>query len=331
MAELEYGNRDNLFNAQKTKSPSGAILDLTYRLVEREPLFRDVPTFPANNGATHYGYRWITDIEPTISAIGGGWTSSVAQGQNYSEAMFIARSRYQCPVDVLQHLGSAAGPNRDAQEAIHEKSMQRGWTSTVIRGSADTSGKRIDGIFNRAPWNVLTANYCESMGGNSNLRSMILINPGISKFHFIYNKDNPTLGVKREPKPDVFVDVTDTDANGSGKRWDTITEFEFEHGIVIAENMAIKRICNIDYTAAPTEALINKIRRLRLIHDNFIDGQWFLYCDPEMFINLTNLANSEQNVQYSSDNPYRMSLPMIGDIIVRNMQALYYDDTEVTA
>lgn len=326
MAELEYGNRDNLFNAMKAKSPSGELLDLTYRLVERDPVLRDVPTYPANNGATHYGMRWISEITPTVSVVAGGWTSSVAQGQQFNEDMILVRSRYQCPADVLEHMGNGASEYRRAQEHIHEKSMQRGWTSTMIRGTAAASNKRINGLSNRAPWNTETTDYCALMGGTSNLRSMWLVNPGLAKFYLIHNPNNPTLGIKRTPKPQQLVDVTDTDANGSGKRWDEITEFEFEHGICIQENMAIKRICNNDYTAAVTAATINKIIELRLIHDNFLDGQWFLWCDPRMYINLIALVQSEMNVRYSADNPYRVSLPMIGDIIVVNVEALNYDD-----
>ena len=329
MAELEYGNRDNLFNAMKAKAPSGEILDLTYRLVERDPILRDVPTYPANNGATHFGHRWLTDITPTVSVVGGGWTSSVAQGQQYDEDMVLVRSRYQCPADVLQHMGSGAAAYRDAQEGIHEKSMQRGWTSTIIRGTAAGSNKLVNGMASRAPWNAITTDYCVDMGGSTNLRSMWLVNPGAAKFHLIHNPNNPTLGVKRTPKPQQLVTVTDTDANGSGKRWDEITEFEFEHGICICENMAIKRIANNDHTATITAATIEKIIELRLIHDNFLDGQWFLWCDPRMFINLIKLAQTEMNVIYSSDNPYRVNLPMIGDIIVRNIEALNYDDTDI--
>ena len=93
--------------------------------------------------------------------------------------------------------------------------------------------------------------------------------------------------------------------------------------------MAVKRICDIDYTAIPSSDLINKIIELRLIHDNFIEGQWFLFCDPRIYIHLIQLAQSEMNVQYSSDNPYRVSLPMIGDIIIRNLEALNYDNPSV--
>lgn len=331
MAELEYGNRDNLFEAMKAKAPSGEILDLTYRIVEKEPMLRDVPTFPANNGATHYGHRWISEITPTISVVGGGWTASVSQGQQYVEDMLLARSRYQVPTDVLQHMGEGATAYKDAQELIHEKGMIRGWTSTIFRGSAITSDKRISGLEAREPWASITTDYCADMSGTSDLRSMWLINPGLSKVHWIYNRDNPTLGVKRESKPQQLVDVTDTDVNGSGKRWDEITEFEFEHGIVVAENMALKRLANNDYTAAVTQTTFNKIIELRLIHDNFLEGQWFLWCDPRMYINLIAKVQSDMNIRYDAANPYRVSLPMIGDIIVRNIEALNFDETRVTA
>lgn len=329
MAELGYGNRDNLFNAMKAKSPGGVMLDLAYRLVERDPVLRDVPTYPASDGAVHYGHRWISSITPTVSVIGGGWTSSVSQGQRYSEDMILVRSRYQVPRDVLQHMGEGAAAYRDAQESIHEMGMQRGWTSTIIRGTAATSSKKIDGLSAREPWSTLNTDYCVDMNGSSHRRSMWLVNPGINKFHLIYNPANPTLGVKREVMPKQLVDASDTDAAATGKRWDEMTEFEFEHGICVCENMAIKRLANNDYRDAVTAATFNKIIELRLIHDNFLEGQWFLWCDPRMYINLIAQVQSTMNIQYSADNPYRVSLPMIGDIIVRNIEALNYDDDAV--
>lgn len=332
MAELEM-TRDSLLEAMKTKAPSGDILDMTYRLVEKEPLLRDVPTYPANQGAVHYMFRWVSEITAQIIAVGGGLTTSVVHGQQQTVGMFIAGSRYAVGESVLTHYGAGAAQYRREQERAHEVGITRGWTSTVLRGSAATSELKINGLANIAPYNVLTADQCVQLTspGSSNLRRLWLICPGMSRFYFIYNKDNPTLGVKRTPEPKQLLDVTDFDVNGSGKAWYEFTDFEFEHGIAVEDTRAIKCIVNIDRTAAITDELIDKIVELRLIHSNYFDGQWFLLADPRMYIKLVSLANKVSNVQYSSDNPYRVSLPMIGDIIVRNIEALNYDDSVVSA
>jgi len=332
MAELEWGNRDNLFNGLKAKAPDGSILDLTYRYIEMNPLLRIFPTYPANgiNGMSHTGFRWISEVTPTVSVIGGGVSSSLAQGQNYTEDMVLLRSRYQVPVDVLEHWGNLAPAWRGGQENVHEMSMQRAWTSTIIRGTAATSTTRINGLRNRAPWNAVTADYAYNMGGASNLRSMWLVNPGITTAHLIHNPNNPTMGIKRQAQPKQLVTVTDTDANGSGTRWDEFTDFEFEQGLAIHENMAIKHLANNDYTSAVTASTINKIMEARLIHSNFLAGQWYLLCDPHMYINLINYRQTIGNVIFSADNPWKVPLPMIGDIIVMNIEALNYAESAIT-
>ncbi len=331
MAELEM-DHDSLLNAMKTKSPSGDILDLTYRLVEKEPLLRDVPTYPANQGATHYMFRWVSEITGQVIAVGGGLTTAVIQGQSSTAGMFLCGSRYAVQEDVLVHYGSGAATYRRAQERAHEIGMMRGWTSTVLRGTSATNSLKIDGLANISPYNALTTNYCEQLAtpGSTNLRRMWLICPGQSRFYFIYNKDNPTMGVRRTPEPKQLLDVTTFDVNGSGKAWYEFTDFQFEHGLCVEDSRAVKCIVNLDRTAVVTDELIDKIVTMRLIHSNYMDGQWFLLCDPYMYIKLTLLANKVQNVLYSSDNPYRVSLPMIGDIIVRNVEGLNYDDSVIT-
>jgi hypothetical protein len=57
---------------------------------------------------------------------------------------------------------------------------------------------------------------------------------------------------------------------------------------------------------------------------------WFLYCDPLIYTQLVILAGEKANVRYSVDNPYRVELPMIGDIMVRRMDALDDDGTYET-
>ena len=333
MAELEWGNRDNLFNGLKAKAPDGSILDLTYRYIEMNPLLRIFPSYPANglNGMSHTGFRWISEVTPTVSVIGGGISSSIAQGQNFTEDMVLLESRYQVPVSVLEHWGPLASTWRSAQEQIHEKSMQRAWTSTIIRGTAATSTTRINGLRNRAPWNTITADYCYDMGGGaSNLRSMWLVNPGPTTAHLIHNPNLPTLGVSRTPQPKQLVTVTDTDANGSGTRWDEFTDFKFEQGLCVYDNMCIKHLANNDYTAAVTASTFNTIVEARTIHSNYMVGQWYLLVDPRMYINLINYRQTINNVQFSSDNPWGVSLPMIGDIIILNIEALNYTETQVT-
>jgi hypothetical protein len=59
MAELEYGNRDNLFNMLKAQAPDGSLLTMAMNLSEKNDMIRDFPSFPANGGRSHSGVRWL--------------------------------------------------------------------------------------------------------------------------------------------------------------------------------------------------------------------------------------------------------------------------------
>ena len=53
MAELEYGNRDNMFNMLKARGEDGSLLNMAQNLIEKNDLMADLPSLPANGGRTH--------------------------------------------------------------------------------------------------------------------------------------------------------------------------------------------------------------------------------------------------------------------------------------
>lgn len=328
MAELEYGNRDNLFNRQKASDPGGGLLDMTLNLTENNHLVTDLPAAPANKTLAQVGVRWESIPSGTFVPLGGGWTASYGRLQPYVEALGILRSRYQVPVDVAM---AEADPDEYmlGQEKAHQEGMSQSAANSLIFGSRATAPEKINGLSSRAPWNdVSETDYVYDMGGSSNLRSAWLINPGMSRVHLLYPKYHASKGVVREHMGKVFVDATDTDANASGKRWDYVTEFSWQYGLCIRDQRAVKRIPNIDSSlSAISTTLIHKIHQARLLHE--IGGTWFLYCDAKVYTQMLILAEDKQNVRYSPDNPYRVSLPMVGDVIIRRMDALNDDTNEV--
>lgn len=332
MAELEYGNRDNLFNMVKAHAPDGSLLDMSINLSEKNDLIRDMPSLPANGGRTHHGVRWSSLPTGTIISIGGGWSASYGDLQPYTANACIMKSRYQAPVDALKSEGEKAGDYRAEQENGHMEGMSQSAANTLIFGSNSTAPEKINGLANIAPWNDLTeTEYVYDMSGSDNYRSAWLIAPGMSNVHLIHPKGEPGVGLSREDKGEVLVTASDTDSNATGKRWDVITEFEWIFGIVVRDQRAVKRICNIDSSLDEISTdLVRKIIQARLRHNVSAPMGWFLYCDPLVYTQLVIMAGDKHNVRYSADNPYRVELPMIGDVIIRRMDALN-DDTNETA
>ena len=329
MAELEYGNRDNLFNMCKAHAPDGSLLDMSQNLAEKNDLIRDLPSLPANGGRTHSGVRWSSIPSGTIISVGGGWSASFGDLQPFTANTCIMKARYQAPVDALKSEGAKAGDYRREQENAHVEGMSQSASMTITYGNAATAPEKIYGLTNTAPWNDLTeTEYVYDMSGAANQRSAWLIAPGMSNCHLIHPKGEPGVGLSREDKGEVLVTASDTDAGASGKRWDVITEFEWIFGLVVRDQRSVKRIVNIDSSlAAISTDLIRKIIQARLRHNVSAPMGWFLYCDPLVYTQLVIMAGDKLNVRYSKDNPYRVSLPMIGDIVIRRMDCLDDDGT----
>jgi hypothetical protein len=249
--------------------------------------------------------------------------------QPFTANLGILRNRYQVPADVLKSQNEPANYRR-AQEKAHVEGMSQGVALALVAGNDAAAPEKIDGLQNTAPWNTLTANYVYNVGGASNLRSAWLMNPGMANVHLVHPKFDANAGISRVDKGEVFVAASGTDANASGNRWDVVTEFEWTFGIVVQDQRAVKRICNIDSNlSAMTTDLIQNIIRARHRHNVSGDYGWFLYCDPLVYTQLVIMAGDKANVRYSADNPYRIELPMIGDIIIRRMDALDTDETAV--
>ena len=347
MAELEFGNRDNIFNMMQAFGADGSILEMAQNLVEVNDLVRDLPSFPANENLSHRDARFETLPEATFVSIGDAVTASFARISSYREALGILKTKYQIPEDTLKAQGSPedVAQYRTDQERAHQEGMTQGLANALIRGTAVGAHEKLDGILNRAPWN--SASNTDSVfdcGGTSNLRHALMIKPGRTTFHLLHPKYHATKGIERIDRGSVPVTVTNTDANGTSlaTRHDIMTDFAWWVGWNIKDQRAVKVIANIDITYANiSEILIRKIIEARYQHsvissmrgavnpEMTVEAPWHFYCDAQVFIQLATLRNGKSNVNYSADNPYHFRLPMIDDIIVRRMDALNYSATQI--
>jgi len=348
MAELEFGNRDNIFNVMQTFGMDGSHLEMAQTLAEVNDLVRDMPAYPANENMAHSDARWDSLPTATFSSLGDAVTASFARFSKYRETLGILRSKYQIPQDVLKAVGTSAemAAYRLDQERAHEEGMTQGLCNALVRGTAAADPEKLDGILSRAPWNsAANTDSVFDVGGSSNLRHALLIKPGRTTFHLLYPKYHATKGIEKIDRGLVPVTVTATDANGTSNatRFDIMTDFEWWCGWNIKNQKAVKVIANIDITYTNiTELLIRKIIEARYRHSiissmpgvvnptMMVESPWHLYCDPYVFTQLVTLALNKGNVQYSSDNPYRQPLPMIGDVIIRRMDALNYSASQIT-
>lgn len=349
MAENEYGNRENIFNMMQAFSVDGQYLEMAQNLVQVNDLLRYTPTFPANENLSHRGARYDSLPEAVYSALGDAVTSSFARISSYREVLGILRSRWQCPEDILKAQGEPSQMDRfrTGQERANIEGMTQGQAQALLRGASAANHERLDGIFQRAPWNSITnTTYVFDAGGTgSTLRSALLIKPGQDTFHLLHPKYHATKGIERIDRGSVPVLVTTTDANGTSNatRFDVMTDFEYWGGWNIVNQKAIKRIVNIPVDYASLSALIvRKIIEARHRHSvissmpgavnpqMMVEAPWHLYCDPLVYTQLVDYTLGKLNVNYTANNPYKIELPMIGDIIILRMDALDEDESQLT-
>ena len=340
MATLTYGNRLNLFNVHQVKSDRGETLNMAQNLAERNDLIRDLPTYKANQGLTHKIFRWTTLPSGERVQIGGTWGAEAPQGENAVEGMFSLKTSYEPKTDTLTDDDPEAASARvDGDIAAFEEGLSQSWANLLLKGDPAPRQDSIVGLMQRGPYNAIDNEFCFNVGGsavsaNTNLRSAWLMCPGINTVHLIHNGAHPTVGVERKRMP--IQRVEDPDNVGTKHSYISPVEFAFQQGICIRDQRAVKRLANIPAAYGDTltgdwfEALMyarynhSIIGQMDTMAGNK-GSQWFLYVDGWTYAKLVTAANNEKGVYFSSDNIYVTKLMMIGDIIVRRLDALSLD------
>lgn len=223
--------------------------------------------------------------------------------------------------------------------------MTQGLANALVRGSSVGAPEKLDGILTRAPWNAAAnTEYVFDVGGTTNLRHAIMLKPGEDTISLLYPKYHNTGGIQRIDRGLVPTTVTSTDANGTASRtrFDFMTDFKWFVGWNINNQKAVKVIANIDITYANiTELLIRKVIEAANLHtvissmpgavnpDEMTETPWHLFVDPYTYIQFVTLALYKGNVQYDANNPYRIQLHHIDNIIIHKMDALNYSASQI--
>ena len=202
MAQLEYGNRDNIFNMMEAFGADGKMLEVAQTLVEVNPIVKFTPTFPANENLSHRGARYDSLPQASYYALGDGVSASFARISSYREVLGILKTRWTCPEDIFEAQGSVSDMNRyrNGQERAHLEGMTQAQTLALLNGAAAANHERLDGILERAPWNLLTnTTYVYDCGGTgSSLRYALMVKPGRDTFHLLHPKYHATKGIIRK-------------------------------------------------------------------------------------------------------------------------------------
>jgi len=334
MATNTLSIRNNLYDVLKFKSPdSKAALSAANTLLERNDIMADLPSYPANGGTFQSGLRTTSLPEGSIVNVGEFWASTKATRERYVEMLCTIRNSWESPEDVLKTEGKEISMALVAEEKKdHVEGLAQGFMNLILEGPTTPQANAIVGLMGRAPWNSPDEEFCYDVGGNnSDLRSVWMMQPGITTVHLLHNPNHPTLGVQveemgrsREVDPS-----TATSTTARNHRWIITIEFMLQQGLCIRNELSVKRLANIP-TASSDYAgpdVVTAAIKAALRHNSMRSRPWFAYCDSRVYTQLVLSANDKLKVYTSDKNIYQTALPMIGtNIIIRSCDALNKDD-----
>jgi len=352
MATNTVGVSGNILDVLKFKMPDGSAVDQPINaMVELNDFQMDMPALPANGGMTHQGLRTIQLPTGYLTDVGGSWKSSKAEFEMFIDGLMTLRSTYRAPIDTYEVESAEIGQAQlEANLDGHIHALTQGLMNMMLEGSSVPNQSGLSALMQRDPYTTHDSSFTFSVGGSgSNLRSAWLMKPGIDTVHTVYNPNHPTLGIEQK---DMGVHpVTGLGTSSDEHRWDMWIEHKIVSGIVIKDQTAVKRICNIPVGLAdyPGEDVINLAIEASIINATKQPGKsqglgtasqilntWMLYCDERLYAKIVRASNDKLMVYMSDQNIYRTSLPMIGtNIIIRRMDALNHalgsGETEIAA
>jgi hypothetical protein len=340
MATLSLTTPVNLFDILKQKGADGRTLEAAEILNEVNDPLRMLPNYPASGGTFHEGLRDTSLPGGEFATIGGTWGESKGTEERYVEGLCLIRSSMSIPTDVLSGMGKQLGiATVNHKKRQHLEGMMQSWSNLLLKGVSTPDQRSIIGLQQRPPYNAVDSEYTYTVGGTgTNLRSAWLMAPGPATVHLLHNPLHPTLGVQYQEKPETYK----VDPDSSTKHNYIIPhEFEFQGGICIADQRAVKRLCNIPaaFTDDVGADIVRIAIRASLKHSFLSNGQWILFCDGDVYGMLVTASNSVTKVYTDAKNIWNTDLPTIGSgkgsIVIARWDSLNYaagaGETLVTA
>ena len=329
MSLLTLSGRANLFDVQKLKAPKGSgALEVTNTLMEQNDFMNDLDALPANGGMFHAGVRVVTLPSGALVSIGQTWGSSKSERTPYVVELATVKDSWECPVDVLKSDGKEVSQALVKDErANHIEGNSQVWCNLVLRGTADPTTKGLVGLLQMERYKDITDGFCFDVGGTgSYLRHALLVCPGASRVHMLYNPAHPTVGIgfedtTQQPHGTYIKDPVDATKHNY---W-VVHEYEIGGGLAIRDERAVKVLANIPTEADdyPGAAVVEAAMRARLFHNINANRPWFLYLESKVYTEVVLSTNDKLKVHRSDRNIYQTDLDMIGpNIIIRRLDAL---------
>ena len=288
-------------------NPTGdGSLNVIRSMVERSDLCKDMPIYEANGRMFHKYVRntalvsgtWV-NLNDGISASKGGYISATASLGRLESRLIVDVRLADYERDFAGYVARLGQPHIDGLSNDMEDAVSSG---TVSGGYAFPSIE--EHIASATQTDQFGKYMCHTYGGTSTVASIIAVQWGQDMVYGVFPQGHKYAGVE---KHEYSGDQLTSGVNSSDMR-SYVCDFAWAMGLVIADDRCVRRICNIEPSAA-TNNMLGSSFKIRPVIDALVSMKDMgrgavLYMNREVWGFFWKKASEDANVNYTPQGPW---------------------------
>lgn len=302
----------------KRENPDGSMAELTDIISKTTPIATDAVYQQCNNGTYHEDTRIVAKPTGTERAYGMGVAPHAGATEKVTENTCMLADMCIVDADLVKNEGVG---KLAQEEGLFLSGMLETHAGRLFDGNRSVYPLQINGINNRADYNVLSSAYVyDNAGGNcadaQTHTSIYIIQWGPKKIVCLTPRNQGGKTVERTPYPITLI----TDPNDATKKFPAYqTWFSVNFGLFIYDPRCIKRICNISTVAAPngtTQVPFDENILSDAVSDLEYQGAGaVIYCNRSILKQMVRRASERGNSQFQMEKGTSTAFPTAGPIV----------------
>ena len=305
----------NISQAEMTRreTPDGRLANLIDVISETNAIIDDADFIEANNGNYHEETRVASEPTGQERAYNQGIAGEAGVTEKVIEPSSMIDGLSEIDAAQLRHAPDPLG-FRDQEDRIYLRGMAKTFASRLFDGNRSTNNLQINGINNRADYNVLSSPYTYDNGEGdtadaSTFTSIYAIQWG-PRMVQLFHPRNDAIGGDAANRGISLTDYGRSiiqDANASALKYPAFqTWLELHFGLFIFDPRKIRRIVNIA-TATNNGTTFKSFHEDHMIDlhadavaDGGTEGMVF-YCNATVFAQIDKRANEKGNASFATN------------------------------
>ena len=321
MAVLDGTNALTIIERSKRQTPDGKAAPIIDVLAEDNPVLIDAPWVEANGQMQHNTTRSLAKPSGSFRGFNEGVARTAAQTIKIVENLAMLED-----YSVVDKSLADMNPNKnefiDQENVLHVSGLSENWASKLFYGNEDLDPRQYTGFAPRlASLAAKSVVGCGGTGGD--LTSIYCVQWDVARgVSMVFPLGHPNMGVTS-----TFLGE-DTVLDGDSLEFQAYrTHFKIYGGLVVRDERAIKRLCNIETTGATNtfddDKLLGLVNAFPHNKKNLV-----MYCNDTVLTQMDIMAKDKNNVNYSTRDVFGVDLTHFRGVPVRVCDAIL--DTEST-